>query len=71
MTKYDYEELKAKAFSSSAVQQDLKNLGEWMERFADPADWDGDSWRIEGYRLYPFEQEISPDEWEVVGYELK
>lgn len=31
MTIYDYQELKEKALSTDATQEDINNLGEWFE----------------------------------------
>lgn len=71
MTIYDYEELKNKALSADATQDDINTLGEWFECFGGRY-WNGEYYSVEnGIHLYPVCHEVDEDEWEIVGYELK
>ena len=71
MTIYDYEELKNKALSADATQEDVNALGEWFEQYGDRY-WNGECFSVEnGIHLYRIEEEIDEDEWEVTGYELR
>ena len=74
MTIYDYQELKNKALSADATQNDINNLGEWFEQYGDKY-WNGEYYRVEGSRLYPIYRRIDDDEleeqYEIVGYEIK
>ena len=71
--KYMYAELREKAISPEATQEDLSNLAEWLDRCADSkTDWNGECWDIEdGLSLYPLYAEIGQDEYEIVGYEIR
>ena len=46
MTRYDYEELKEKALTFGATQEEINNLGEWFERFGDRY-WNGEYFDID------------------------
>ena len=71
MTSYDYEELKNKALSADAKQEDVNALGEWFECFGDKY-WNGEYFSVEnGIRLYRVEKEVDEGEWETTGYELR
>lgn len=71
MTTYDYEELKNKALSTDATQDDINALGEWFEQYGDRY-WNGEYFSVEnGIRLYRIEKEVDEDEFEITGYELK
>ena len=68
---YDYEELKNKALSTDATQDDINALGEWFEQYGDRY-WNGEYFSVEnGIRLYRIEKEVDEDEFEITGYELK
>lgn len=71
MTIYDYQELKEKALSSDATQEDINALGEWFEQYGYRY-WNGEYFSVEnGIHLYRIEEEVDEDEWEVKGYELR
>lgn len=74
MTTYDYEELKNKALTTDATQDDINALGEWFELYGDRY-WNGEYYSVDNNRLYPIYQRIDDDEleeqYEIVGYELK
>lgn len=71
MTRYDYEELKEKALTFGATQEEINNLGEWFERFGDRY-WNGEYFDIDNeHRLYRIMKEVDEGEWETVGYEIK
>ena len=71
MTIYDYQELKEKALSADATQEDINSLGDWFEQYGDRY-WNGEYFRVEnGIHLYRIEEEVDEDEWEVKGYELR
>lgn len=71
MTIYEYEELKNKALSADATQEDVNALGEWFECFGGRY-WNGECYSVEnGIHLYRIEEEVDEDEWEIKGYELR
>ena len=71
MTIYDYEELKNKALSTDATQDDINALSEWFEQYGDRY-WNGEYFSVEnGIRLYRIEKEVDDDEFEIAGYELR
>lgn len=74
MTRYDYQELKQKALSAEAAQEDINNLGEWFEQYGDRY-WNGEYYSVDNNRLYPIYRRIDDDEleeqYEIVRYEIK
>lgn len=71
MSKYDYEELKNKALSKNATTEDINALGEWFQQYSDSS-WNGEYYEIDSHhRLYPQYKEVSKDEFDIVGYEIK
>lgn len=76
MSIYDYKELKERALSPSATQEDINALGEWFERYGDRY-WNGEVYDIEnGISIRPISAPYEIDDdgeaisWETVGYEL-
>lgn len=74
MGRYDYDELKNKALSAEATQEDVNALGEWFEQ--NSSDWNGEYYEIDTYnRLYPIyaenTDESTEDSYDVVGYEIR
>ena len=74
MTIYDYQELKEKALSVNATQEDIDNLGDWFERYGDRY-WNGEYFTVDNNRLYPIYKRVDDDEleeqYEIVGYEIR
>jgi hypothetical protein len=69
--KYDYQELREKALSASATQDDVNALGYWFSRYGKRY-WNGELYDCgDNVKLYYVLQQIGPDEYEVVGYELR
>lgn len=77
MTIYDYQELKNKALSTDATQNDINNLGEWFEQYEQYGNkhWNGEYYSVDGRRLYPIYRRIDDDEleeqYEIIGYEIR
>lgn len=76
MSIYDYKELKERALSPSATQEDINALGEWFKRYG-ARYWNGEVYDIEnGISIRPiYEPEETDDDgevlsWVTVGYEL-
>lgn len=67
---YAYEELKAKAISPVAKQEDINALGEWFEAHGSMY-WNGEYYDADGLRLFPIHEEVAEDEFEVIGYEFR
>lgn len=68
---YNYEELAERALRFDATQEDINALAEWFERYGDRY-WNGERYEIDATRsLYPIYEETAPDEWEIVGYEIR
>ena len=67
---YAYEELREKATANDATQKDINALGEWFEAHGSMY-WNGEYYDADGLRLFPINEEVAEDEWEVVGYEFR
>lgn len=67
---YAYEELRAKATSPEATQDDINALGEWFDAHGSIY-WNGEYYDADGLRLFPINEEVAEDEREVVGYEFR
>lgn len=70
-SQYDYKELREKAVSNNATQEDINALGEWFEQNGYSHYWNGECFDAEGYYLYPIHKQISEEQFEIVGYELR
>lgn len=75
MSRYDYEELKNKALSTEATQEDINALGEWFEQYGYRY-WNGECFVIdEDYDLYPIlaknTDESVEDCYDTIGYEIR
>ena len=69
--RYDYEELAAKATSATATKEDIENLAIWFQWYGDIY-WNGEYYEIDSSnRLYPVYVEVSPDEREQQGWEIR
>ena len=69
--RYNFDELSAKAMSSSATADDLKALAEWFDRY-DTSAWNGECYDIDGvHSLYPIYAEAEDDEYVIVDYEVR
>lgn len=75
ITYYSYEDLKEKALSANATQEDINNLGEWFDQYGDRY-WNGEYYSIDNdNRLYPIYNKVDDDEleeqYEIVAYEIR
>lgn len=71
INEYSYQELREKALSASATQDDVNALGYWFSRYGNRY-WNGKFYDCgDDVKLYYVLQQIGEDEFEVVGYELK
>lgn len=67
--RYDYSELRAKAISREATQEDMEDMARWFDKY-DIADWNGEYYDLDGYKLRPIYGEDDDgepvfDHWEV------
>lgn len=68
---YNYKELREKALSADATQEDINSLGEWFEQYGDEY-WNGEYYNADdGVRVYPIVKEVDEDEYEITGYEIR
>lgn len=69
---YDYETLRAAAIRPGATAEDLRELGEWFERYG-MVYWNGEYWDADaGLRLYPIiEWDEELDQGTTTGYEFR
>ena len=68
---YDYQDLERKALLPCAAQEDIDALGEWFEQFGSRY-WNGECYDIDGNRaLFPVYREVSEDEYEIIGWEIR
>ena len=68
--RYEYQELVDKALATGA-KEDIEALAEWFEQYGDIY-WNGECFEIDrNTSLVPVYEEIAPDEWERVGWEIK
>ena len=71
MSRYSYEELKAKALAPDAEQHDIDNLGDWFVLYGDNY-WNGEYFEIDSYnRLYPIYEEDEDGELVMLGFEIR
>ena len=70
--RYSYQELRDRAFSTNATQEDINALGEWFERFSEGRYWNGETHDIDGtHQLRPIQAyDEDSDCWEITGYEI-
>ena len=68
--KYTYDELRAAATAENATQADIDCLGEWFEAYGQSY-WNGEYYEADGVSLYPVYKETDPDEFELIGYEIR
>lgn len=68
--KYSYKELLDNVINNP-TKENLEQLHNWFNLFANPRDWDGYRWRCgDGYYLKPIYQEVDEDVFEAVDFEL-
>lgn len=68
---YDFPELAERALRFNATQEDINALAEWLDRY-DRRSWNGERYKIDAdHDLYPIYEEVAPDEWEIIGYEIR
>ena len=71
MSRYNYQEIRARAGAPDATQADINELGEWFERYGGGS-WNGEYYDADdGKRLFPVYQKIDVDEFELTGYEFR
>lgn len=66
---YAYQELREKALSPGATQEDINALGEWFHQYG-MRDWNGESYDVgQGYNLYPiYRWDTDLDQGEIIGF---
>ena len=71
INRYSYAELKARALSPDATQEDLKALAAWFDEY-DPRSWNGEVYDVDGRSLKPIYQlaDAETEDYTIVGYEL-
>lgn len=68
---YDYDELKERALSPDATNDDIKALGKWFEKYGDKF-WNGEYYEIDSkHRLYPVYRNIMDDDWVISRYTIE
>ena len=55
--------------SADATQEDINNLGRWFLLY-NPY-WNGEYYDADGVEVWPVYKQISDDDFELVGYELR
>ena len=74
MTAYDYAELREAAINhmnDDKATDTARDLADWLEYYGEGRGWNGEWWDIEGYRLVPVYEEVEPDEWDLVRWEVQ
>lgn len=66
---YDYEEI-IKAVREDANEYNVNELGEWCVSNLN-ADWNGEYWTCDEFRVYPIHQTDAEGYIELIGYELR
>lgn len=82
ISEYDFKELKEKALRFNATQEDINNLGKWLELYGDRL-WNGEKYEIDDLlSLKPIQVPMYPDDvemydedgyigdYETIGYEI-
>jgi hypothetical protein len=69
MARYDYQELREK-LNGKHTQDDVNALGEWLSQYGDDS-WNGEYYDADGLKIFPVYNQISEDEFDLVGYEIK
>lgn len=70
ISEYDYSDLRAKATATGATQSDIDNLGAWFERYGSTY-WNGEHYDADGIEVHPKHKQITDDEFEITGYEIR
>ena len=69
MNRYSYSEL-LEAVKANETPDNVNALGEWFEQYGDRY-WNGEYYDADGLRLFPVYVEVSEDQFEIVGYEVR
>lgn len=69
MNRYSYSEL-LEAVKANATPDNVDALGEWFEQYGDQF-WNGEYYDADGLRLFPVYAEVSEDQFEITGYEVR
>ena len=72
ITRDNYKELEAKALAADVTQEDIDNLGRWLERFGSDF-WNGESYEIDAqHSLYAiYNEEVDDTEYDILGWEVR
>lgn len=69
MNRYSYSEL-LEAVKANATPDNVDALGAWFEQYGDRY-WNGEYYDADGLRLFPVYVEVSEDQFEITGYEVR
>ncbi len=69
MNRYSYSEL-LEAVKANETPDNVNALGEWFEQYGDRY-WNGEYYDADGLRLFPVHVEVSEDQFEITGYEVR
>ena len=69
MNRYSYSEL-LEAAKANETPDNVNALGEWFEQYGDQF-WNGECYDADGLRLFPVYVEVSEDQFEITGYEVR
>lgn len=69
MNRYSYSEL-LEAVKSNETPDNVYALGAWFEQYGDQF-WNGEYYDADGLRLFPVYVEVSEDQFEITGYEVR
>lgn len=69
MNRYSYSDL-LEAVKKNESAENVNALGEWFEQYGAQF-WNGEYYDADGLRLFPVYVEISEDQFEITGYEVR
>lgn len=69
MNRYSYSEL-LEAVKANETPDNVDALGAWFEQYGDRY-WNGEYYDADGLRLFPVYVEVSEDQFEITGYEVR
>lgn len=69
MNRYSYSEL-LEAVEANETPDNVDALGAWFEQYGDRY-WNGEYYDADGLRLFPVYVEVSEDQFEITGYEVR
>lgn len=72
MANYEsYKELRENALKPNATQEEINEFGKWFSQYGDMF-WNGEYYDADdGVRVYPIYREVSEDEFELEGWEIR